>query len=116
MTTSPDPVTSATQPLPSVPPSPSYRSEIHKGVEIRTRCSKNPRNYLWTGSYSFFTRTIAHRGNDRICRDLADKFPTEEAAISACFKAGRVAVDVEILTSLPRAPLPPIPAPPTGKS
>ncbi|MES2459431.1 MAG: hypothetical protein V4671_02520 [Armatimonadota bacterium] len=101
MATSPDPLDPTAQPLPFAPPAPSYRSETHKGVEIRTRCTENPRNYLWTGSYSFFTRTIANRGNDRICRELPDKFNTEEAAVSACFKAGRFAIDVELLTQLP---------------
>lgn len=77
----------------------TYRNETYKGVEIRARCVPHPRSYLWSGNYSFFTRTIARRGNDRICRDLEEKFATEETALDACFKAARIAVDREILTA-----------------
>ena len=83
----------------SISAPPTYRNEIYKGVEIRTRCMSNPRNYLWTGNYSFFTRTISPRGNDRICRELVETFDREEDAVAACFQAGRIAVDREIRTA-----------------
>lgn len=75
---------------------PTYLHENYKGVEIRVRCSESPRNYLWSGNYSFFTRTIARRGNDRISRDLEGTYETEQAAVDACFTAARLAVDREI--------------------
>lgn len=78
---------------------PAYFNETYKGVEIRVRCTENPRNYLWSGNYSFFTRTIARRGNDRISRDLEAKYETEAAAADACFSAARLAVDREILSA-----------------
>ena len=77
----------------------TYRNEMYKGVEIRTRCMSNPRSDLWTGNYSFFTRTISPRGNDRICRELTETFAHEEEAVAACFEAGRIAVDREIRTA-----------------
>ena len=77
----------------------TYRNEMYKGVEIRTRCVSHPRSYLWTGNYSFFTRTISPRGNDRICRELVETFDREEDAVAACFQAGRIAVDREIQTA-----------------
>ena len=78
---------------------PTYWNETHKGVEIRVRCSVNPRNYLWSGNFSFFTRTISRRGNDRISRYLEATFATENSAADACFIAARLAVDREILSA-----------------
>ena len=98
----------------ATPQPPTYRNEVYKGVEIRTRCAPNPRSYLWTGNYSFFTRTISPRGNDRICRELMETFAREEDAVEACFTAGRLAVDREIRTaSLSARPPLTTPAPQT---
>jgi hypothetical protein len=84
---------------------------MYKGVEIRTRCAANPRNSLWTGNYAFFTRTIANLGNDRICRELAGRFATEEEAVAACFEEARQAVDREISARTSLSPFHPLPPP-----
>jgi hypothetical protein len=96
MATLPNKVDPPLQAVPATEPARSYQSETYKGVEIRTRCTVNPRSYLWSGNYSFFTRTAARPGSDRICFELAEKFKTEVAAAAACFEAGRQAVDREL--------------------
>jgi hypothetical protein len=86
----------STPATPAIIPAPTFRTETYKGVEIRTRCVPAPRGYLWTGNYAFFTATFVRQGSERICRELTEAFPTEEAAAKACSAAGRAAVDREI--------------------
>jgi hypothetical protein len=91
-----------------------YQTESYKGVEIWVRVRaeathtqhiepmKNREDLpggeevIWLGSYSYFTRTIIKRSNNRISQQLEEKFSTKEEAQEANCAGARLAVDREI--------------------